>query len=65
MKNCGRATAHEYLGDLVVYRNLAPLDSCLPDLEAAWKQLESTSGLIPRRDTPAWKTTSLTAWQAA
>ena len=30
MKNYGRTSIHEFLGDLVVYRNLMPLDPRLP-----------------------------------
>ena len=54
MKNYGRTSIHEFLGDLIVYRNLAPLDSRLPDLEAVRKQLDLPSDLIPRKTTPAY-----------
>ena len=33
MKNYGLATIHQFLGDRVVYRNLAPLDDSLPGLD--------------------------------
>ena len=43
MKNYGRTSVHAFLGDLFVYRNLVPLDSRLPGLEAVWKQLDLPS----------------------
>jgi hypothetical protein len=54
MKNYGRTSVHEFLGDLIVYRNLVPLDSRLPDLETVRKQIDLPTGLIPRKTTPAY-----------
>jgi hypothetical protein len=54
MKNYGRTSVHEFLGDLVVYRNLVPLDSRLPDMDTIRKQLDIPGGLIPRKTTPAY-----------
>ena len=54
MKNYGRSSIHEFLGDLVVYRNLVPLDARLPDLEAVRQQKDLPNDHIPRKSTPAY-----------
>ncbi len=54
MRNYGRTSIHEFLGDMVVYRNLVPIDSRLPDLETVRKQIDLPIGLIPRKTTPAY-----------
>jgi hypothetical protein len=45
----GRATLSEFLGDLVVYRNLVPCDSRLPDLDALRSRFGLEGGGIPRK----------------
>jgi len=49
MKNYGRASLDEFLGDRVVYRNLVPLDSRLPSLDAVRAHLKLPAGRIPRK----------------
>jgi hypothetical protein len=49
MKVYGRAAVSEYLGDQIVYRNLAPLDSRLPSLAEADQELGLPPGRIPRK----------------
>ena len=45
----GRSTVSEFLGDRVVYRNLSPLDSRIPGLEALREQVGLPPGRIPRK----------------
>jgi hypothetical protein len=54
MKNYGRASVHEFLGDLVVYRNLTPLDSRLPSLAELRSQVELAAGVTPRKSQPEY-----------
>jgi len=54
MKVYGRARVSEYLGDRVVYRNLAPLDSRLPGLNALREELGLPPGRIPRKSEPEY-----------
>ena len=49
MRNYGRATVHEFLKDLIVYRNLVPMDERLPPLERVRTQLGLPDGLVPRK----------------
>lgn len=48
-KNFGRASLADYFGDLVIYRNLEPLDRRLPGLKAAGYKMEINSNRIPRK----------------
>ncbi len=54
MKNYGEATVHDFLGDRVAYRNLAPLDPALPGLDDLRAELGLPGGTIPRKTDPAY-----------
>jgi hypothetical protein len=54
MKNHGRASVHEFLGDLIVYRNLVPLDGRLPPLAEARPLVGLAEGVIPRKSAPEY-----------
>ncbi|MEA3340413.1 MAG: hypothetical protein U9R15_10645 [Chloroflexota bacterium] len=54
MKNFGRTSVHEFLGDFVVYRNLAPLDPRLPSLAEIRQQVGLPEDVIPRKSQPAY-----------
>jgi hypothetical protein len=49
MRDYGRATVHEFLRDLIVYRNLVPLDERLPPLARVSTLLGLPAGLVPRK----------------
>lgn len=49
MKVYDRSAVSEYLGDRIVYRNLAPLDPRLPSLADVAGELGLTAGIIPRK----------------
>ncbi len=49
MKNYGRTAVSEYLGDGIVYRSLAPLDSRLPSLAQVGRELGLPAGMVPRK----------------
>ena len=46
MKNYGRTSVHEFLGDFVVYRNLLPVDQRLPGLSEIRSEV-ATKGAVP------------------
>jgi hypothetical protein len=48
-KTYGRSTVSEFLGDRVVYRNLSPLDSRIPGLEAIRDLVGLPPARIPRK----------------
>jgi len=50
----GRAAVSDLFGDRVIYRNLAPCDSCLPSLRDAWREIGLGSSRIPRKAEPAY-----------
>ena len=54
LKNFGRATLADYFGDLVIYRNLEPLDRRLPGMKAAAYKMEITNDRIPRKVDPEY-----------
>jgi hypothetical protein len=54
MKNYGLATIYEFLGDRVVYRNLAPLDPALPALADLRASIGLPPGAIPRKTDPEY-----------
>ncbi|HXF60847.1 MAG TPA: hypothetical protein VNK95_04480 [Caldilineaceae bacterium] len=54
LKNFGRAKLADYFGDLVIYRNLEPLDRRLPGLKAAAYKMEIANDRIPRKQDPAY-----------
>jgi hypothetical protein len=49
MQTYGRTSISEFLGDRVVYRNLAPADPNLPTLEALRQAVGLPDGKIPRK----------------
>lgn len=54
MKIYGRTSVHEFLGDLVVYRNLAPADPRLPPLAEVRGHVGLPEGVIPRKSQPEY-----------
>jgi len=54
MKNYGRTSIYEFLGDRVVYRNLSPLDPTLPSLADICRLAGLPEGLIPRKSSPEY-----------
>ncbi|MBN1487351.1 MAG: hypothetical protein JW981_06875 [Anaerolineae bacterium] len=54
MKNYGRASVSEFLGDFIVYRNLVPQDSRLPTLDKLREKLNLPQDIIPRKSQPAY-----------
>jgi hypothetical protein len=54
MRNYGRTSILEFLGDLVVYRNLAPMDRRLPPLEEVRPQVGLPAGVVPRKSEPEY-----------
>ena len=57
MKLHGRTSLYEFLGDLVVYRNLEPADRRLPGLQAAWREMGLAGPQVPRKADPAYART--------
>lgn len=51
MKNYGRSTVSEFLGDNIVFRNLIPVDTHLPGLPDIWKEAGLASDRVPRKTT--------------
>ncbi len=54
MKVFGRTAVSEFLGDMVVYRNLVPCDPRLPPLAAMRAEVSLPEGVIPRKSEPAY-----------
>ena len=54
MKNYGRASVHEFLGDRVVYRNLVPADPGLPPLAEVRPRIGLPEDLVPRKAAPEY-----------
>jgi len=54
MKKYGRSTVSEFLGDLLVYRNLVPVDPSLPSLSEIREPIGLSSTKIPRKTTPEY-----------
>ena len=54
MKKYGRSTVSEFLGDLILYRNLVPVDPSLPSLAEIWEPIGLSSTKIPRKTTPEY-----------
>jgi hypothetical protein len=52
MKLFGRTSVSEFLGDMVVYRNLVPRNPQLPDLDALRGEAGLAPGQIPRKSEP-------------
>ena len=51
MKNFGRSTVSEFLGDNIIYRNLVPVDPSLPGLPDLWEEVGLFSSRVPRKTT--------------
>lgn len=49
MKSYGRTSLSEFLGDLVVYRNLAPMDERLPGLSEVAAEVGLEPEVVPRK----------------
>lgn len=54
MKYYGSGAVSEFLGDSLVYRNLVPVDSRLPSLDALRGRLMLAPGFTPRKNTPEY-----------
>lgn len=54
MRDYGRTSVHEFLGDLIVYRNLAPMDQRLPSLSAIRSEVGLPPGAMPRKSAPEY-----------
>ncbi len=54
MKNYGKTSVSEFLGDMIVYRNLAPLDARIPSLEALRDEAGIPAGVLPRKHDPEY-----------
>ncbi len=54
MKSYGRTSVHEFLGDFVVYRNLAPIDQRLPPLSEIRRRVGLPEGVTPRKSQPEY-----------
>ncbi len=52
MKLFGRTSVSEFLGDMVVYRNLVPMNPQLPDLDALRDEAGLAPGQVPRKSEP-------------
>lgn len=52
MRSYGRASVHEFLGDLVVYRNLVPVEGRLPALADVAPRVGLPKARIPRKCEP-------------
>lgn len=65
MKSFGRTSISEYLGDWVVYRNLAPADPRLPALDALRGEADLPDHYIPRKSEAAYARVIVRLLQAA
>jgi hypothetical protein len=54
MKNYGYASVYEFLGDMVVYRNLAPVAPRLPRLAELGLEAGLPEGITPRKSQPEY-----------
>jgi hypothetical protein len=54
MKNHGLSSVHEFVGDLIVYRNLVPVDPRLPALDLVAPEVGLAAGVIPRKSAPEY-----------
>jgi hypothetical protein len=52
MKNYGRASIHEFLGDMIVYRKLVPMEPRLPSFSEVREHLGLSEGSVPRKSQP-------------
>ena len=49
LENFGRARLSDYFGDLVIYRNLEPLDTRIRGRRASSYKMEIPADVIPRK----------------
>lgn len=54
MKRYGRSKVSDFLGDMIIYRNLVPIDRRLPSLADSWQEIGLSSSAIPRKTTPEY-----------
>jgi hypothetical protein len=54
MKNYGRASIQEFLGDFVIFRGLTPIDPRLASVAASRELMGSTAETIPRKNSSAY-----------
>jgi len=54
MKNYGRTSVHEFLGDLIVYRNLTSFDARLLSLAELGPEVGLPEGVTPRKSQPEY-----------
>jgi hypothetical protein len=54
MKVHGKTSLAEFLGELIVYRNLEPADARLPGLGACWAEIGLAGPQVPRKAEPAY-----------
>ena len=54
MKNYGRTSVSEFLGDQIVFRNLLPFDSRLPGLPHLRQKLNFPENFLPRKSMPEY-----------
>jgi hypothetical protein len=54
MRIYGRATVSEFLGDYIIYRNMAPMDPRLPSLDDLRGSVGVAPGMTPRKSTPEY-----------
>ena len=54
MRSYGCTSVHEFLGDMIVYRNLEPLDPRLPPLAEVRPLVGLPEGIIPRKSAPEY-----------
>lgn len=65
MKNFGKSSINELLGDFIVYRNLAPVDKRLPTLPDLRPQLAIPAGVTPRKSEKAYASVIVQLLKAA
>jgi hypothetical protein len=54
MQAYGRTSVHDFIGDMIVYRNLVPLDGRLSPLDEIRPQVGLAEGTIPRKSERAY-----------
>lgn len=59
LQNFGRATLADFFGDMVIYRNLEPLEKKLPGLKSAGYRMGLPNDAIPRKFEPAYAKAAL------
>lgn len=59
LRNFGRATLADFFGDMVIYRNLEPLEKKLAGLKSAGYRMGLSSDAIPRKSEPEYAKAAL------